>query len=323
MGGDLRPRPGGGGCRPDRSLDARARRPPGSRAGARRDPRPAMGTGGRVHRRGPVPGRHGGHGLRQGPAVRRCARDPQALPRILGLARRTQPCPGGHRATLDGRRLPAAVRDGAAGRRCALGDERLRRGRRGAHGVEQRVPHRSAARPPRVRRRGGRRLLRRGVPAPHARRRGRPGRSRDPRDHGRDRHRAAERGRLPRAGRSGAQRGAGRGGAGPSRAAGTHPEGGPGSARCDVRRRAPDRDRSRRARAAGGRAPARPGVPGAAHQRRDAPVGGDRRHRAQADRSHRPERRPRRGPDGLLLVHQPRPAAPPGGGGGHRSTHRG
>ena len=51
-------------ARGDRRLDARARHPPGPRAGARRRARPALGPRRRVHRRGPVPRRHDRHRLR-------------------------------------------------------------------------------------------------------------------------------------------------------------------------------------------------------------------------------------------------------------------
>ena len=103
--------------------------PPGPGPGARRDARPAVGPGRGDARRGPVPRRHHGLGLRARRAVRRGRRDPQALPRLLRLARRTQPGPGRDGSARAGRRDAAAVRDGPARRR-AVGDELLHRRRR-------------------------------------------------------------------------------------------------------------------------------------------------------------------------------------------------
>ena len=53
----------------------------------------------------------------RGPAGRRGRRDAQALPRVLGVAGRAQPRARARRAARGRRRLPAAVRDGAARRR--------------------------------------------------------------------------------------------------------------------------------------------------------------------------------------------------------------
>ena len=95
-------------ARADRRVDARPRHPPGPRPGARRHPRPALGPGRRVHRRGPVPRRHDRHGVRPRPAGRRRARHPQALRRLLGVAGRPQPRPGARGPARGRRRAPAA-----------------------------------------------------------------------------------------------------------------------------------------------------------------------------------------------------------------------
>ena len=120
--------------RPDRRVDARARDPPRAGAGARRRPRPAVGARRGDHGRGPVPGRRDRQRLRPRTRVRGDRGDPQALPRLLRLPGGAQPRPGGHGSARARRRLPAAVRDGTAGR-CPVGDELL-------HG------HRRACRPP-------------------------------------------------------------------------------------------------------------------------------------------------------------------------------
>ena len=167
LGGDLRPRARRADGAPDRRPDGPARHPPGSGAGARRDARPAVGPGRGDPRRGPLPRRHDGRRLRPRPPGERRRRDPQALPRLLRLARGPQP-----RAGLDGhpgarRRDAAAVRDGAARRR-ALGDERLHRHRRDPLGRRRGAPHHAAARHPRLRGHRRRRLLLRRLPAPAA-----------------------------------------------------------------------------------------------------------------------------------------------------------
>ena len=119
----------GGGVRRDH---AGGRRPPGARAGPRRDPRLPVGPGRGDHRRGPVPGRDRRHRLRAGAAVGRGAGDAQALRRVLRVAGRPEP-----RAGLDGparvrRRHPPPVRDGDQNRRRPVGDADLHRPRRHA-----------------------------------------------------------------------------------------------------------------------------------------------------------------------------------------------
>ena len=64
-------------------VDAGRRRPPGPRAGARRDPRLPLGPHRGDDRRGPVPGRNGRRGLRARPGGRRDRRHAQALRRVL------------------------------------------------------------------------------------------------------------------------------------------------------------------------------------------------------------------------------------------------
>ena len=55
------------------AVDARGRRAPGARPGARRDARLPLGPHRGDDRRGPVPGRHGRRGLRPGPGERRAS----------------------------------------------------------------------------------------------------------------------------------------------------------------------------------------------------------------------------------------------------------
>ena len=74
------------------------------------------------------------------------ARDAQALRRLLGLAGRAQPRAGARRAARDRRRAAAAVRDGGARRRGALGHELVHRDRRRAGRGRRRAAHRAAAR---------------------------------------------------------------------------------------------------------------------------------------------------------------------------------
>ncbi len=217
---------------PDRRVDAHARHPPGAGSGARRDPRPALGTGGRVHRRGPLRRRHDRHRVRARAAGCRGRRDAQALRRVLGLAVRPQSRAGVGGPARSRRRAAAAVRDGRARRRGAQRDELLRRDRRDAGRRVDRVPDRTAARRLGVRGGRGRGLLLRPVPADDARdRRGRR-RRRAARTDRRNRRRAAEhRGvRSPPA----RARGVGRGGRSPRRSRrhpGARAEGAPRSAR--------------------------------------------------------------------------------------------
>ena len=82
----------------------------------------------------------------------------------------TQPGAGVHRSARAGRRHPAAVRDGAAGRR-PVGDELLHRPGRRAGRRRPAAALGPAARPPRVRRHRDRRLLLGGLPAVAAPRR--------------------------------------------------------------------------------------------------------------------------------------------------------
>ena len=68
-----------------------AGRAPGTRPGARRDARLPLGPHRGDDRRGPVPRRDRRHRLRPGPRGRGRRRHPEALRRLLGLPRRTQP----------------------------------------------------------------------------------------------------------------------------------------------------------------------------------------------------------------------------------------
>ena len=222
-------------------------------------------------------------------------RHPQALRRVLGLARRPQPGPGARRAPRARRRAALALRDGGARRRRPLGHALLRRDRRrpgraptrtcltellrdGGASTAPSSPTTSAVAflhtPARRRRRPRRRRPRRRSAAGH-------------------RRRAAHRRRLPRRRWPTRSSGRGRRVAGrPGGAARAAPEGGARAAR--RRLRPPDaaagRRRPRPARAPGaGRAAGR-GVRRAADQRRRA-AAGRRRRRVAVDR---PERRPRR-----------------------------
>ena len=127
----------------DRRLDAHARHPPGPRPGARRRPRPALGPGRGVHRRGPVPRRHHRHLLRARAAVGRGARHAQALRRLLGLAGRAQLRPGARRPARARRRAARPVRDGGPRRRGPVGHALLRRDRRRARRRRPRPAHRA------------------------------------------------------------------------------------------------------------------------------------------------------------------------------------
>ena len=104
--------------RGDRLLDARARHPPGAGPRARRDPRPALGPGRGVHRRGPVPRRHHRHVVRARAAVAAACTPPSstssATPRRRPGATSRPVHAGPARA---GRRAAHAVRDGRPGRR--------------------------------------------------------------------------------------------------------------------------------------------------------------------------------------------------------------
>ena len=107
-----------------------------TRAGARRGD----------HRRGPVPGRHHRHGVRPRPRVAGRHRHPQALRRLLGLARPAATSRRCRRAARARRRAAAAVRDGDARRRRAVGDALLHRDRRRARRGRPRAADRAAAR---------------------------------------------------------------------------------------------------------------------------------------------------------------------------------
>ena len=95
------------------------RRAPGPRAGPRRGAGSAVGTGRGDDRRGSVPGRRAGHGLRAGPAVGRRHRHREALRRVLGVQGRAQPGAGERRArasspTCSCLPFEMAIRDGGA-----------------------------------------------------------------------------------------------------------------------------------------------------------------------------------------------------------------
>ena len=195
-----------------------ARHPPGAGARARRHPRPAVGSGRRVHLRGPVRRRHDRHVVRARPAV-----DRACTPR----SSTSSATPG----SQSGRNFaPGARRPARARRRAAACRSRWRVLDGGARSVmhsyteidgvpvaaDPRLLTGRAARPVGLRRHGRRRLLRGRVPAPPARGRRRPRRGRRrwrsrpastsscrPGDAYLD---AARRGRPGRAGRRGAGR---------------------------------------------------------------------------------------------------------------------
>ena len=120
--------------RPIGARHARARRPPGPGAGARRRPRHRAGGGSRrPSARTPTWSASIGTAYVRGPGVGRGRRHAQALRRLLGLAgRRATMAPVSIGRARARRRDPAAVRDGAARGRRALGDELLHRHRRRA-----------------------------------------------------------------------------------------------------------------------------------------------------------------------------------------------
>ena len=199
LGRVVRPRAGpgdGGGHRPDH---ARRRRPPGPRAGTRRDPRRPLGPGRGDDRRGPVPGRNHRNGLRGRPARGRCARDAETFRRVLGVAGRPQ-----HGAGVDGPpgvrgRDAAAVRDGHPARQRPLGDAHLHRRRRRARERRPRAADPDTPRGAGLRRPGRLRLLRRLLPRTAARGRRVAGGGRRPRPGGRPGRGAAQRPLLRRA----------------------------------------------------------------------------------------------------------------------------
>ena len=88
LGRVLRPRPGRADGGADRGVHAQPRHPPGPGAGARRGPRPPLGSRRGDPGRGPVPGRSGRQRLRARAGAGRRRGDAQALPRLLRLARR-------------------------------------------------------------------------------------------------------------------------------------------------------------------------------------------------------------------------------------------
>ena len=298
----------------DRRVDARARHPPGPRARARRHPRPSVGPGRRVHRRGPVPRRHDRHVVRARPAVARaCTRrsSTSSATRAPQSGRNFAPVHAGPREVDDVLLVPfeMAILDGGARSVMQL----VQRDRRRPGGGRPAPADRRPARPVGLRRHRRRRLLRRRVPAPPARggRRPRRGRRAQALAAGRGR-RAADRRRLPGPARRGGpcrarRRGAGR----PGRPAGAAAEARARAARRDVRRRAADRRSTSTARAP------RAGRAGWPRSRSCCcPTTARCRWRPRRrDRGHRPERRPRRGAVRLLLVPQPRARAPPRGRG--------
>ncbi len=291
----------------DRTLDARGRGSPGPRTGARRGARRPVGTRRRVHRRGPVRRRHHRHRVRAGPAVRGRARDAEALRRILGLPRRTQPRSRARGTARVAGRLPAPVRDGRPRRRGAQRHELVHRDRRRARGLVARAADRSAAAPMGLRRHGRLGLLRRRVPALDARRRGRSRRGGAAGPRGRDRRRAARTGRVSAPGRASGIRRPRSGGRRPRRGARALREGGARTAGCRLLD-APDRHRPRRRGAPVARPPPGRAVGRAAAQRRGAAA-----RRSRPCGSDRPERRQHRRPDGVLLVREPRARSSPGG----------
>ena len=112
LGRHLRPRAGRADGRRDRPRHGRPRRAPGPVPGARRGARLPLGPGRGDHRRGPVPGRDARRRLTSaGLQSAGVHRHPQALRRLLGLARRPQPRPGLDGPARAARRHPAALRD--------------------------------------------------------------------------------------------------------------------------------------------------------------------------------------------------------------------
>ena len=198
-GAAVRPGAGGrddGGLRRD---DAGGGRAPGSRPGARRDPRLPLGPDRGDHRRGPVPGRRHRHRLRARAAAGRGAGHAQALRRLRGVAGRAEPWP---RSRWDRASWPTSSwsrsRWPSAGRR-PVGDAELRRHRRRARQRRSPAADHPAARAVRLRRGGRLRLLRGLLPRAAARGRGQPGRGGGARAGGRARRRAARHPLLRRA----------------------------------------------------------------------------------------------------------------------------
>ena len=152
-------------------------------------------------------------------------RDPQALRRLLGLEGRPQPRPGLDRPARARRRAAAAVRDGGARVRGALGHElRTPTSTACPSAADALAAHRAAARHLGLRRHRRRRLLRDRLPAPAARGRRGLGGCRRVGARRRHRRRAADRQDLlgpARRGRRGRtrRRGARRPGAAPRAAA--------------------------------------------------------------------------------------------------------
>ena len=100
-------------------VDARARHPPGTRARARRHPRPALGPGRGVHRRGPVPRRHHRHRRTCGACSRRACTPPSSTSSATparGPAATSRPVHAGPRELADVLLIPfeMAVLDGGA-----------------------------------------------------------------------------------------------------------------------------------------------------------------------------------------------------------------
>ena len=211
-------RRGNGGA--DRAVHAGGRRAPGPCPGHGRDLRLPVGPYRGDDRRGSLPGRHRGRGVRARARRGRHRRDAEALRRVLRVARRPQPRPGRDGPSPPGGRRAAAVRDGTAAWPPSVGDELLRGNRRRACRRRREPADRPAARAVGVRGHGGRRLLRDPLPLRPARRRGRPGRGGGDGAAGGHRRRTAHDRNVWRdAGRRGAlrrgRRGAGRPGRGP------------------------------------------------------------------------------------------------------------